>query len=220
VVPAYVNGEMNLKRFTKINAMKIEYKIPESLKEITLGQYQDFLKLKESLEKETIDDFDFMMQSIKIFASGDLTKLEKLPQSKVSEIFEVVMGIFQKETNQLHKVVTIQGKEYGMHSDLLEITTAEFADIQEYQKKGFQDNLHNILAVLYRPIKRKHKHDNEISISPSQPRIDKNDRLLAWTASLDITVKYRKTGCSDSIIVVTNIGAFSPKEFSTAFNIN
>lgn len=61
--------------------------------------------------------------------------------------------------------------------------------------------------------------DNEISISPSQPRIDKNDRLLAWTASLDITVKYRKTGCTDSIIV-TNIGAFSPKEFSTAFNIN
>jgi exo-beta-1,3-glucanase (GH17 family) len=91
---------MNLKRFTKINAMKIEYKIPESLKEITLGQYQDFLKLKESLEKETIEDFQFMMQSIKIFASGDLTKLEKLPQSKVSEIFEVVMGIFQKETNQ------------------------------------------------------------------------------------------------------------------------
>ena len=39
--------------------------------------------------------------------------------------------------------------------------------------------------------------DNEISISPSQPRIDKNDRLLAWTASLDITVKYRKTGCTD-----------------------
>jgi hypothetical protein len=149
---------MNLRRFTKINVMKIEYKIPESLKEITLGQYQDFLKLKESLEKETIEDFQFMMQSIKIFASGDLTKLEKLPQSKVSEIFEVVMGIFQKETNKLHKVVTIQGKEYGMHSDLSEITTAEFADIQEYQKKGFQDNLHNILAVLYRPIKRKHKH--------------------------------------------------------------
>ena len=41
---------------------------------------------------------------------------------------------------------------------------------------------------------------NDISISPSQPRIDKNDRMLAWTASVDITVKYAKTGCNDSII--------------------
>jgi hypothetical protein len=54
-------------------------------------------------------------------------------------------------------MVKIDGVEYAMHSNLSEITTAEFADIQEYQKKGFQDNLHNILAVLYRPIKRKHK---------------------------------------------------------------
>lgn len=42
--------------------------------------------------------------------------------------------------------------------------------------------------------------DTDISISPSSPNIDKNDRMLAWTATLDITVKYAKTGCADSII--------------------
>lgn len=45
----------------------------------------------------------------------------------------------------------------------------------------------------------------DIQISPSQPRIDKNDRMLAWTASIDITVKYAKTGCTDSIIYSENI---------------
>jgi hypothetical protein len=73
---------MNLKRFTKINVMKIEYKIPESLKEITLGQYQDFLKLKESLEKETIDDFQFMMQSIKNICIRRFNQIRKITTIK------------------------------------------------------------------------------------------------------------------------------------------
>ena len=46
----------------------------------------------------------------------------------------------------------------------------------------------------------------DIAISPSQPRIDKNDRMLAWSASIDVTVKYRKTGWTDSIIQKGNDG--------------
>ena len=89
-----------------------------------------------------------MIQVIKIFVKGDLTQIEKLPKAKLEEIFEVLMNMFSTANNQLHKVVKIDGIEYAMHSNLSEITTAEFADIQEYEKKGFNENLHNILAVL------------------------------------------------------------------------
>ena len=148
---------MNLKRFTKINAMQIKFTIPESLTEIKLFQYQDFLKLQTDLEKKDVSEVEYMIQVIKIFVKGDLTQIEKLPKAKLEEIFEVLMNMFSTANNQLHKVVKIDGVEYAMHSNLSEITTAEFADIQEYEKKGFNENLHNILSVLYRPIIQKAK---------------------------------------------------------------
>jgi hypothetical protein len=148
---------MNLKRFTKINAMQIKFTIPESLTEIKLFQYQDFLKLQTDLEKKDVSEVEYMIQVIKIFVQGDLTQIEKLPKAKLEEIFEVLMNMFSTANNQLHKVVKIDGVEYAMHSNLSEITTAEFADIQEYEKKGFNENLHNILSVLYRPIIQRSK---------------------------------------------------------------
>jgi argonaute-like protein implicated in RNA metabolism and viral defense len=157
VVVVLRNGEMNLKRFTKINAMQIKFTIPESLTEIKLFQYQDFLKLQTDLEKKDVSEVEYMIQVIKIFVKGDLTQIEKLPKAKLEEIFEVLMNMFSTANNQLHKVVKIDGVEYAMHSNLSEITTAEFADIQEYEKKGFNENLHNILAVLYRPIIQRSK---------------------------------------------------------------
>jgi len=137
--------------------MKIKFTIPESLTEIKLFQYQDFLKLQTDLEKKDVSEVEYMIQVIKIFVKGDLTQIEKLPKAKLEEIFEVLMNMFSTANNQLHKVVKIDGVEYAMHSNLSEITTAEFADIQEYEKKGFNENLHNILAVLYRPIIQKSK---------------------------------------------------------------
>jgi argonaute-like protein implicated in RNA metabolism and viral defense len=148
---------MNLKRFTKINVMKIKFTITESLTEIKLFQYQDFLKLQTDLEKKDVSEVEYMIQVIKIFVKGDLTQIEKLPKAKLEEIFEVLMNMFSTANNQLHKVVKIDGVEYAMHSNLSEITTAEFADIQEYEKKGFNENLHNILSVLYRPIIQRSK---------------------------------------------------------------
>ena len=137
--------------------MKIKFTIPESLTEIKLFQYQDFLKLQTDLEKKDVSEVEYMIQVIKIFVKGDLTQIEKLPKAKLEEIFEVLMNMFSTANNQLHKVVKIDGVEYAMHSNLSEITTAEFADIQEYEKKGFNENLHNILAVLYRPIIQRSK---------------------------------------------------------------
>ena len=112
--------------------MKIKFTIPESLTEIKLFQYQDFLKLQTDLEKKDVSEVEYMIQVIKIFVKGDLTQIEKLPKAKLEEIFEVLMNMFSTANNQLHKVVKIDGVEYAMHSNLSEITTAEFADIQEY----------------------------------------------------------------------------------------
>ena len=132
--------------------MKIKYVVPESIDEIKLNQYQLFLKLQDEISEKEIDQVSYMIQVINIFVKGDLSKIEKLPVSKLEEIFQTVVNLFQQGESKLFQRVTIKGKEYGMHSNLSDITTSEFADIQEFEKKGFSENLHKILAVLYRPI--------------------------------------------------------------------
>ena len=124
--------------------MKIKYVVPESIDEIKLNQYQLFLKLQDEVSEKEIDQVSYMIQVINIFVKGDLSKIEKLPVSKLEEIFQTVVNLFQQGESKLFQRVTIKGKEYGMHSNLSDISTSEFADIQEFEKKGFSENLHKI----------------------------------------------------------------------------
>ena len=71
---------MNLKRFTKINAMQIKFTIPETLTEIKLYQYQDFLKLQTDLEKKDVSEVEYMIQVIKIFVKGCLLYTSPSPR--------------------------------------------------------------------------------------------------------------------------------------------
>ena len=55
----------------------------------------------------------------------------------------------------LVKVIEVDGKEYGFHPSLSDITLGEFADLEHFIKQGVQDNLPEIMAILYRPIVEK-----------------------------------------------------------------
>ncbi len=74
--------------------MKIKYVVPESIDEIKLNQYQLFLKLQDEISEKEIDQVSYMIQVINIFVKGDLSKIEKLPVSKLEEIFQTVLNLY------------------------------------------------------------------------------------------------------------------------------
>ena len=71
---------MNLTKFTKINAMQIKFHVPETLSEITLKQYQDFILLDKEMDEDA-----YLMAIAKIFVRGDLVHIEKLPLKKLND---------------------------------------------------------------------------------------------------------------------------------------
>ena len=81
--------------------MKIKYVVPESIDEIKLNQYQLFLKLQDEISEKEIDQVSYMIQVINIFVKGDLSKIEKLPVSKLEEIFQTVVNLFQQGESKL-----------------------------------------------------------------------------------------------------------------------
>ena len=77
----------------------------------------------------------------------------------------------KKQSNNLKRIVKIDGTEYGFHPDLDSITLGEDADIETFIKNDIQQHLPELCAVLYRPVKEKKNriytiepYDGDISI--------------------------------------------------------
>jgi hypothetical protein len=63
------------------------------------------------------------------------------------------IGELQKEENSsLQRMIEVNGKRYGFHPDLDSITLGEYADVETFIKNGIEQNLPELMAILYRPI--------------------------------------------------------------------
>jgi hypothetical protein len=62
-----------------------------------------------------------------------------------------------KADTTLKNLIEIDGVEYGFHPDLSDITLGEFADLEFMIKDGIENNLAEIMAILYRPVVEKKK---------------------------------------------------------------
>lgn len=125
--------------------MNIKIKVPTDLSEITLGQYQKYLKIQESNKDET-----FVAQKmIEIFCSIALKDVLRMKWSDVKEITDDIADMFDQQSS-FKKTFVLNGQEYGFIPNLDEISFGEFVDLDQ----SLQDwqEMHHAMNVLYRPI--------------------------------------------------------------------
>ena len=124
--------------------MKLEINIPESLDDITLEQYQNFLLIEEP----TNDDL------LSIFLNLNRQGIDKIKASEVDRMVVLINSLF--ETKQEHKrTFTLRGQEFGFIPDLDNITYGENKDVTTYINDW--QSMHKAMAVLYRPITQTQK---------------------------------------------------------------
>lgn len=128
--------------------MKIELNIPTNLDEITLGQYQKFLKVVEDNEES-----EFVHHKmVEIFCGVSLKNISKIKHKDLSYIISKIAALFDGN----HKLVdkfTIDNTEFGFIPNLDDITSGEYMDIDTYITDW--SNMHKAMAVLFRPIIKK-----------------------------------------------------------------
>ena len=128
--------------------MKINIKVPESLNEITLEQYQKFDKLIKDNEAS-----DFVNQkTIEIFCGIDLKDVARIRIADVNEILEHLNNLLQQKT-PLINTFKLGSTEFGFIPKLEDITAGEYIDIENYLSDV--QTLHKAMAVLYRPTSNK-----------------------------------------------------------------
>ena len=125
--------------------MQIEINVPTSLNEITLGQYQKFLKVSE----ENPEGSFLNAKMIEIFCGIPLSDSYKLKMSSVQAIVDILTEMLEETPAHIDKF-TLDGVVYGFVPDLDEMTLGEYVDIDgnasDWQK------MHIAMSVLYRPV--------------------------------------------------------------------
>ena len=129
--------------------MKLEINVPDSLSEITLGQYQKFVKLYSG---EVTEDF-LALKMLEIFCGVKLSEAYQMRFKDVDGVVELLTEILN-EKPQLVQRFNMKGVEYGFIPNLDDMSFGEYVDLDTYI--GDWQNIHRAMAVLYRPIKDKH----------------------------------------------------------------
>ena len=127
--------------------MKLEILVPDSLNEITLGQYQKFLRVEQSNEQ-------FVAQKmLEIFCGVKLTEAMSMRIKDVRAIINHLDELLNQQP-QLVRKFSLKGQEYGFIPNLEDMSFGEYIDLDTFL--GDWKNMHKAMSVLYRPIKDKY----------------------------------------------------------------
>ena len=150
--------------------MKLTLNIPTTLKEITLEQYQQWLKVAEGKEMSL-----FLQQKmIEIFCNTSLKSVLDIRANDVDEITNSIGSLFDNKTTFVNRF-ELNNKEFGFIYDLDKISLGEFVDLDKLTE---WDLMHKAMAVLYRPITFKKGNKYLIEDYESSTKYDmKNMRL-------------------------------------------
>jgi len=141
----------------------ITLNIPTSLEDITLSQYQKYVKdIKDLSEKEelTKEEIEFSnLKMLECFCGVTIKQAYELPMTKFNFIIKHITELFKKKT--IHQITFSmtdpEGNkvDFGFIPKLDDITMGEFVDLEKYI--GDWQQMHKAMAILYRPIIHKRK---------------------------------------------------------------
>jgi len=138
-----------------MSKVKLQIRIPQSLSDITLEQYQKYVKVLDGIDKDGETASEFLnLKALEIFCGLELKESYKLPISMFDDVIYKLAECLNEDT-PLIKRFWFRGSngvevEFGLHPDLQNLTSGEYFDLDNYIN-DFQD-MHKAMAVLYRPI--------------------------------------------------------------------
>ena len=158
--------------------MKIEINVPTSLSEVTLGQYQKFLKIAEDNPEGNF----LNAKMIEIFCGIPLSDSYKLKMSSVIAIIDILNELLSQTPKRVEQF-TMNGVQYGFIPDLDEMSLGEYVDLD--CSANDCNNMHIAMNVLYRKIKiKKSGKYNIVDYNVENPEKMKDMPLDAAIGSL------------------------------------
>jgi len=125
--------------------MKVTIKVPESLSEITLGQYQKWLKISDKNK----DDNFLKQKMIEIFCNIPLKNVLQIKATDINTIANSINNLFKEEPKFIDRF-NHNGLEFGFIPKLDDMSFGEYIDLDTYLPEW--QSMHKAINVLYRPV--------------------------------------------------------------------
>jgi hypothetical protein len=125
--------------------MKLSINVPTDLNELTLDQYQKFLKI----QKDNGDGTFVAQKMIEIFCGIDLKDTFKIKITDMNEIIRILNDLLEIKPKLINRF-EMNNTAYGFIPVLEDISLGEYVDIESYMQDW--DNMHKAMSVLYRPV--------------------------------------------------------------------
>ena len=136
--------------------MKATITVPESLNEITLSQYRDFLEVSKDIDGEFLNQ-----RMVEKLCNISLADSLLIKRKDVHAIVNDINILFEKE-QPLQRTFTLGKVKFGMIPNLDEMEFGEYIDL-ESNITDWQ-TMNKAMAVLFRPIKS--EKDGKYEIEP------------------------------------------------------
>jgi len=141
--------------------IQIELAVPTALSNITLGQYQRYVRILE--ENEGADDF-LALKTIEIFCNISLKDVLHIPAKDAEKVLGIISKAFEEKPSLIRRF-DLLGVDMGFEPSLETISLGAYIDVEDNISDW--QMMHKAMAALYRPVNFKSK--DKYTIAPYEP---------------------------------------------------
>ena len=132
--------------------LEIEDKIVQVKPHLTIQQYQRLKSNEEKYQNSSVE-------TLSLYTDIPVNQLKDLPLEQVNFVQEYITSQITNNSmkDELHNIFTHNGVEYGLENDWTKLAWGGWVDLEVFASDKIEDNIHYIMAVLYRPVIDKKK---------------------------------------------------------------
>ena len=127
--------------------LEIEDKIVQVKPHLTIQQYQRLKSNEEKYQNSSVE-------TLSLYTDIPVNQLKDLPLEQVNFVQEYITSQITSNSmkDELHNIFTHNGIEYGLENDWTKLAWGGWVDLEVFASDKVEENIHYIMAVLYRPV--------------------------------------------------------------------
>ena len=143
---------------------EVKLTIPENWTDITIGEYQEYIKIQDSNQS----DKKKIINSLCLLCKTKPSIVNKIAYKDLLQIMDILKRLIDTEPDKqkFKKRFMFKDDKYGFVPNLSNITTGEYIDLETFCKKPIE-NLHIIMSILYRKVT--FERNERYAIAPYNP---------------------------------------------------
>ena len=137
-----------------MKTIELELSVPTALSDITLGQYQRYMKVIEDNEGDDNAGEFITLKTIEIFCNISLKEVLSIPAKDADRVLTIINKAFEEKPNLITRF-DLLGVDMGFEPKLENIALGAYIDVEDNISDW--SRMHKAMSALYRPVNFKSK---------------------------------------------------------------